>query len=367
MFDRDRNSLARRVADGLRTEIESDRWLRELPGIRMLCEEYRVSKQTMMVAIRHLEADGFVSGARAGKSRLVLKMGSKGSTEAHRVMIITSKSLEDLPSVDRQLTQSLKKSLDSRGHECATIVLEAIADKSGIEFLEGVFELNLAELYIVHGVHPVCRDWLDQQSRPVVYLGGYSSMTRFPSVAFSYVDRCRIALKELQFWQHQRVVLLLPEAMQGVAEELSEVEEMVSGLFESFGLAYSRFNSPRWSGGTDACYLALEKSLHLTPPTAVILSESSMVPTMMSLLIRKGLRYPEDISIICLEDDSVLSLYRPPVSYMMTSPELLVKKVLTIVDEMSGANVPGGEHGVKVALKMTGSVASPGEGEWLSP
>ena len=57
MMVRIKKSLAETVCDCLREAISAGRWCGALPGIRSLCEELDVSRQTMVDALRLFRAE----------------------------------------------------------------------------------------------------------------------------------------------------------------------------------------------------------------------------------------------------------------------------------------------------------------------
>ena len=55
-----KKTLAETVCENLRESILANHWRNILPGIRALCEELQVSRQTMVTALRLLESEGYV-------------------------------------------------------------------------------------------------------------------------------------------------------------------------------------------------------------------------------------------------------------------------------------------------------------------
>lgn len=367
MLENTKQPLAKRMSVLLAQNIQWGRWTSVLPGIRTLCEEMGVSRQTMMLAIRHLEQDGLVSSAEKGKPRRILRKDHPTNLEPpvafpprpKRLVSLSSQPVAELPHVDKLALQQLEKSIEKRGYQYTHITAKEVSTGTDHTVIQAIVKSHPADMYMVLGANAECREWLDSQGTPVVYIGGYSSKSKFPSVAFSFSDRCRIALKETVSWNHQRIVLFLPPIMQGKGDQYSEVETLIYDMFENFNLKCSTFNIPRWGQTADELYLAIEKSFMLTPPSAIIVSDANMVPPLLSYLIRHNIKYPEDLSIVCMDDHPLLSHFRPPITHMIKSTSQLVEKILQIIDGIDLSELPSGEQGIRVALQRTSSISKP--------
>lgn len=72
----------------------------------------------------------------------------------------------------------------------------------------------------------------------------------------------------------------------------------------------------------------------LTPPTVLILGDVSHVPRVVSFLLRRGLKYPEDVSLVVLDQALELQEYDPPISYMKKSTANFAKIAFTVTRKL---------------------------------
>ena len=103
----------------------------------------------------------------------------------------------------------------------------------------------------------------------------------------------------------------------------------------------------------------------MTPPTALIIQEAVLFAAAQQFLARRGLRVPEDVSLICTDADPTFAWCRPTVAYIgwdsrpvvrrivrwaanLSSGKTDVRQVLTPAEFVPGGTigpVPGGKGG----------------------
>lgn len=73
------------------------------------------------------------------------------------------------------------------------------------------------------------------------------------------------------------------------------------------------------------------------PPTALISPMGNMAAGSISYLQEYGLSYPKDMSLVCLSDDDISSIYYPPLCAVRSQKEKLFQLVHEFVDGISSA------------------------------
>ena len=76
------------------------------------------------------------------------------------------------------------------------------------------------------------------------------------------------------------------------------------------------------------------------PPTALLSPTGNMAAGSISYLREYGLSCPEDVSLVCLGDDDIASVYYPPLSAVTSQKERLFQLVHQFVDGISSATPP---------------------------
>lgn len=166
----------------------------------------------------------------------------------------------------------------------------------------------------------------------------WQSSTCFPSVIGKFPSCC------------QRCLILPPIMKARGSARLQRFFVRNSCLFPH--------TTARAGGKTKAGYhQTLENLFNLTPPTALIIGDSEQVPRVVSFLLRHQLRYPEDVSLVVLDEAEELQQYEPPISYLKKDNPALVKIALNSIRKKL-AQLPDEELIISPAkLVLTGSVA----------
>lgn len=86
------------------------------------------------------------------------------------------------------------------------------------------------------------------------------------------------------------------------------------GALEASGVAAGAFNLPDWEESREGFERILDSLFRHTPPTALILDEPFLYYAAVQFLMKRCLRVPEDISLICTDADPGFAWCLPPVS-----------------------------------------------------
>ena len=335
-----KKSLAETVCQHLREAIIAGRWRDTLPGIRTLCGEIQVSRQTMLVALRLLEDEGYVLPAAPGKARVINakmigpKAAAKKKSARPTIAIIASLNESLLSRTDESICRHLRQSITSRDFVHKHIAFPDITFARGAKNINDLIAHNPADIYIVLGAHAQCAMALKKLDVPVVYLGGGQSEKCSPLISYSLHDMCQTAMNHLVSIGHRRITVLLSEIMNSASMKKSIAEGFVERIFKSHKLPFSTYNCPRWGKTKQQFNATLEHLFSLTPPTVLILGDVSHVPRVVSFLLRRGLKYPEDVSLLVLDQAPELQEYDPPISYMKKSTTNFAKIAFTVTRKL---------------------------------
>jgi len=323
-----RESLAQSVCNKLEEAILNSTWKHTLPSIRSLCAEMMVSKQTMMNALQLLEKSGYVKPTSRGKPREISVDHSLTKPSQHTtpvIGLISYSVYEELTDVDQEVIKKLNKLIDSKGLTFKLIVFKDLIVNAGAKNIKSVVRQNPADIYVVLGASPASSRVLRTLNKPIVYLGGDFVKGCSPRIGFSFTEICNCAIDYLVTLGHSKITVMLPENFNRKNRTVSQAESYIEKLFTSKQIPFSTYNCPRWGKTTSDYYEALEQLFAVTPPTAILLGDSAQMPRLASFLMSRGLRYPDDISIIILDKSSSIDEYRPKLSYIEKPVSALVK------------------------------------------
>jgi DNA-binding LacI/PurR family transcriptional regulator len=142
------------------------------------------------------------------------------------------------------------------------------------------------------------------------------------------------ATRELIRLGHRRIVLMarprrrLPEP--GAPEKAFLAE------LAAHGLAVGGYNLPAWEETPKDFHRCLEELFRVTPPTAIIIDETEFFFATQQFLSRRGLRVPEDVSLVATDPDPTFHWCRPSIAHITWESGLLVKRIVRWAANVSG-------------------------------
>jgi DNA-binding LacI/PurR family transcriptional regulator len=101
------------------------------------------------------------------------------------------------------------------------------------------------------------------------------------------------------------------------------------------GIPVGNFNLPDWDNDPASFRKCLDSLFAHTPPTAMFFSEAQLYVSALHYLSARGLRVPQDVSMICHDADPVFDWQMPVVSHLHWDSRLLTRHVLRWVRQVA--------------------------------
>lgn len=198
---------------------------------------------------------------------------------------------------------------------------------------------------------------LHQAGLPVVGLALRSRVAPLPLIFIDHYGGMGEAVDHLIAKGHQRI------AFATMRIEDSDVMERLLG----FHAAMARAGAPV---DPDLLLLSnetLEDELlehwwrHLSRPPTALLLHGTLAPSLLLLLLCKGVRIPEDLSVILIDDRSIVLNSLPPLTVLSQSPYELGRRGLRKLIRMLRGEDGGRPEMLPTELIVRSSVAPPNE------
>lgn len=282
-----------------------------LPGVRVLEKQYGISRLTVERAISHLEDIGFVSPVRQGTRRKIHfdKLQEVSALQGRLtdcVLFITSVPSDDLNYVYRFISRELGKLC-----EMERLTLTHLNVSAEPEYLRALLSSIKPRGIVLSGVPGQLIDLVHSLGIPAVCIA--LRTPHFPSFFVSYRDLLINAFKQAWKAGHRRVsaptVISFYPSFEKAAKELQR-------QFPKDLVFSQHYNAPVVNSTSAEDYHAMMHELfRYTPPTCLILYDISHYLCATSYLLKAKLRIPDDVSIILLTQDRLLSEILPPVAH----------------------------------------------------
>ena len=280
-----------------------------MPGVPTLAAELGVDHKAVARAIGLLEEDGLLIGQGAGRPRRIVP--PKGhAPSALRVGLLVSHAAGG----GGDLMIELRHLLEEAGH--VPIFPGTNLQDLGMDGrrVAGLVQRTEAGAWVVVSGSREVLEWFAEQETPAFALAGRcgglpiagAGPDKLPAAVAA--TRRLIALGHLRISALCRRQLRLPHPVRALRAFLGELE--------AAGIATGGFNLPDWEETREGLACVLDSLFRLTPPTALILDEAFLYHAAYHHLARRGLRVPEDVSLVCTDGDPTFVWCRPTVAHI---------------------------------------------------
>lgn len=329
-----RESRVLLTSKAIKNEILTGTLLGTLPGERELARRFRVGRVTIIGALKVLENDAWISRAKAGQRRQILKgtntsksakIKTDGGLRGKTIVVLAPAQLDHLPTYERLNHMRLVSFCANVGVSLRFRVLDLNNYKRPGHRLREFLQKNPAELYLLQLVSREVHMWFQRHSVSSVVLGSSWPECTLPSVDLNQRALGVHAASLLERNKHSNVGLLYPtpekqgmrlfregfEASSSLAKlQLAPVDESPESLVRALTLLMAREDSR---------------------PSAIILPRIPYVMTAITLLPSLGFKIPADVSLLCLVHDEAFEFFCPIVTGYRISADAYAKTVFEVV------------------------------------
>ena len=324
-----RLTAGEQAAEHLRQRIESGNMDGPLPGVLRLSRMLGVSPATVRAALGQLEEEGWVLPAAAGRPRVIAGAGEVPAARrprALRLMILPGERLEDEDAPCRQMLFDLKAALESEGHSCHFAAKSQSQVGYATERIQRLVAGCEADAWLVLGGKREVLEWFAARSVPTMALGGVTAGLRIAATGMETVAPFRAALRHLMGLGHRRITFLSPAFLRdraGSPYVRAMQEELAAG-----GLASGDYNVPDFDETPEGVRALLRENFRVTPPTAIIVTYTTWLVTLLAFMARRGLRPGRDVSVLSLGYDLWLPWHYPAVAHFVGDEPRVLRHIL---------------------------------------
>ncbi|MDZ4287680.1 MAG: substrate-binding domain-containing protein [Prosthecobacter sp.] len=338
-----RTSLVMETVRVLREAIVAGRWAAHLPGERRLCEEWRISRPTLRAALSTLAAEGLIKVAQ-GRPTEVLAGGVRHEESGAPVLtvgLLSPEPLHAMPPFALLWLDELRGQLAAAGHLLQVHVGRSwFNGRNPARALASLTAAAPAAVWVLYRSTEGMQRWFEEQQVPCVIVGSPFAGIRLPSVDRDYRAVCRHAVGAFLARGHLRLGLIIQEP------QFAGDRESEAGFQEGLKAASSAEVSGslfRHDGTRAGILKTLDTLLRARlRPTALIVARSACALTVCTGLLQRGVRIPQEMAVICRDDDLYLDEVVPSVARYSVPPSVFAKQIFRLVQQ------PGTKRDTKV-------------------
>ncbi len=337
-----RTSLVAETVRVLREAVHAGRWPAHLPGERRLCDEWRISRPTLRAALSILAAEGLLEVAQGRPTRVTAPAIPTGDpARALQVGLLSPEPLHAMPPVALLWLDELRGLLAADGHLLQVHVGRSWSGgKNPARALASLVASSPASAWVLYRSTDAMQSWFEQKQIPCVIVGSPFDGIHLPSVDRDYRAVCRHSVGVLRARGHQRICLLIQQPRYaGDRESEAGFLEGVKAASQSQVTGHIQHHD----GSREGQLAALDRLLTARQrPTALIIARSSCALTACTALQQRGIRIPQDMALICRDDDAFLDETVPAIARYRVPAMTFARRIFRLVRQ------PGSKGDIKV-------------------
>jgi len=352
-------STSEQLAAHLRGEILRGAFGAKMPGIKKLVQGLGVNSRAASDALKQLESEGIlISQGERHRHRIVTE--NKAAPPAMRIAFVPF----DEASKSEPLNLEVLRTLSEHGHDAYFTGKTLMDLKLDPRRVAGMVGQVKADAWIVTSAHRPVLEWFVAKGLPAFSL--YGAWWGLP-IAGMAPDSAPVLLdltRRLIGQGHRRIVLLLFRGQLELAT--ARLAPMLLGEMERHGIGTGRYNAPQWNDSPEGFRRLLDSMFLHSPPTALIIEEVPHLIATLQFCGQRGIRVPEDVSLVCMEHRTELDRCVPPVTHLRWDKAMMTRRIARWADHVARGREDLRQAFLKSELVEGGTIAPAAEAPCVS-
>lgn len=334
----ERRPLAAQLADLIQRAIRAGEWKAFLPGQRALSERFRVSRPTVGLAIAQLRRRGVLRVAGGRRTRITGPGQNPSRQSRSRIIrIVSSLPLDNVSYLALYSFCELERGVADAGYRLEIHAKPSLCQGKPDRTLACLASLSDAACWVLHSPTPAVQRWFHDHRLPAVITSTAAEGMELTSVDFDYRALGRHAAGELLALGHRRVGLIVSKFQKAgdllLESTLRESLEARHSKGAHLGVALSDITP-------EGCSAALSKLLAASPrPTVLVVCGTATAFMVMSLLAKRGIAVPGEVSVISMLDEPLLAYQALEVAHYHANMKSFARELLRLVLEVAGGDM----------------------------
>lgn len=321
-------SASEQVAAHLRRALLGGEWGGRLPGGNQLADRLGTGRNTVEAALQLLEDEGLLVPQGPGRRRLV-RLPKKPARQALRVAILLS---ED---TDRQLGYlvKLRQQLGEAGQIAFFAEHSMVGLGMDVKRIARMVGRTQADAWVVLAGSQDLLEWFVKRKLKAFALFGRRRGFAMAGVGPDKPAAMAAATRALIGLGHRRIVLMARTRRR--KPEPGASERAFLGELSAHGIIPGPYHLPDWEVTIGGFHERLEALFQVTPPTALIVDEVPFFIAARNFLSERGLRVPEDVSMVCTDADPAFDWCRTSIAHIRWDTGPVVRRVVRWADRVA--------------------------------
>lgn len=334
-----RVSLVTQTVGLLRDGITTGVWGKRLPGEVSLCNELQISRVTLRAALKQLEREGWFTSGRGRRREIISGKPTVAAAPAKSTVVLLSPIPPNtIPANVILQLFALRERLSAVGCKLEIVTNSACFSRRPNRALASLHRDFQAACYILYLSTEAMQKWFSDGKINCMVAGSCHPLVKLPSIDIDYAAVCHHAVGRFAAAGRKRLALLMPRSDQAGNIEsengfLSAGKKATQRQVHAFVVNHD--------GTVGSICRTIDRLIGGPEPyNGLLIAKPSHVITAISHLLRRGIRIPQDISVISRDDDLILDNLVPAVDRYQTDPMKFGRKVArTIIDTVESGSL----------------------------
>lgn len=299
----------------IKRSLAKGEWQDYLPSERALANELMISRACLRQALETLTLEGYIAQSEQSKRRKVLKQPEIDPIHSH-VIFLTSRPETEATVPSLIQIAELRNNLSKSDQKLSVVAPAFYSHQNVTDATMKKFVATYPDSrWVLHQCPEHVQRWFDKQSIPAIISGSRFGGVQLPVIDVDLKSACRHATGILIAKGHRRLGLIRFRT-QLAGDDLAQegMTEAIAGStcseeIQRPSIIEHNFHSENLASSLNKIYTAP------APPTALIAVNDHHFISTFTYLMSKGIRIPEDVSIICLADNPELKHFHPQPTY----------------------------------------------------
>lgn len=333
-------------------------WRGWLPNERGLCRDLQVSRSTLRFALEQLHRAGLTRPEHGVGHRILTQTVEASRVVSRTVGVLAPVPLAQLrPSIGLWI-DALKDMLHAAGCELRFHNVRSVYHDEPARALQRLCRDHTHAGWILVLSTEAMQHWFMQKGIACVIAGSAHPGVELPSVDLDYRAIARHAAGVLLRAGHRKIAFL-NRRIRGAGEIESE-----TGFLEAVTRShYSDVDATvvYYEETVESVVSAVRRVLEQTMrPTGLLVANSNFYLATVTELARRGIRVPQEISVISRDDDPFLNFVVPQPARYFNDPHLFATKLRTLALHLVEQGIaPVRRVRIEPRFELGGSVARP--------
>ena len=314
-------SAAEQVALHLRRELERGHWVGSLPGVGPLAADLAVNRKTVEAALQQLETEGLLAGRGRGRKRRIVPPDGK----TVRPMRIAILEYDPAGRTEGYMVE-LQHLLLAAGHTAFFAERSLLELGMNVTRVARLVRQTKAAAWVIGAGSREVLEWFCAQSVPAFALFGRREGLPIAGTGPDKTPALVSATRHLIGLGHRRIVLLSRKERRLPAP--GRVERAILDELTAHGVPVGEYNLPDWEETREGFQELLGSLFRVTPPTALIVDGAPLFVAAQQFLAGRGIRLPQQISMVCTDANPAFEWCVPPVSHIRWDSGPVVRRIV---------------------------------------